>query len=1463
MPAAPTVNRYQPSFHRHPIQNARTGFKPVYLPVILVVPYRRTSEGTTLPDTDVFNVRFYIAEAPQPSKVAGPFNTALLVPQSSQYEINLSTLQVRDTKINLNTLLFYDSSGNTKNYSDAVEGDIFEYTLAQGDIKSTVVYYPDADYYDMSRFSIDVEDLPRPQRYYFVWEAQYYKRVILNPVLFSEYGEFCIDKSQIGLAQFRIIINHPGEVHHEMFRKTPPFYFDNEVNKGYGLSESRTLELYRPFADLLQDIFDEQGFLNGINHINNIPAQLIPYLAYLIGWDLPNYPGVTDSVRRSVLRHAVYLQKLKGSKRAIYELFEIFGFTINIINLWYSRDGTRLISPEDNLPASIADQAIVISERCQIDPLVVDYSTVGFGVFEVPLIYKASGNITVSAWLVSNGPTRNALNSIVEDLSSDPDSLESTCGRTSTGYQTSQVLSDKLPSGDSTVVATSEVYVDFDTGLGTSVASSSNIPLINDIGVVYDSGKNIVKIKFDHYLGFENGTKVFLFASYPTEKVVVPEFMSNLRSNRFDIRIFLPSGEEPPTELFEFLLNFVFRLKAFHSLLRKVIFTIDLLQVYNVQDWCFGEGSQLQTLPPIIPQEFNIEECNEQVSAMGYKESDLALRTRIFNALVEEFKAWKSLDNTHGSGTDLALEGQLNVPINRPIGTECQFTSYGQNRVVDTPGIDFDHNEDTRDTFCDADAPPIPGSCFKGRVKDNLIPDISLVNWEIWRCTPCRLNVGSGSYWLFPTYDWSISGKDGYGSYKGQHGRSFLGSKIRQYNHPLPYSLHYTNRPYLFDELITGDKLLAYQRPSLEIMKDNLGFPGHRFITGYKLENDFVHPDYVAKPWYDESGDLNAKLTSDGVDEHLSYDVSELRYVGNGLVPDVSSFGSHEDRDFFVTHKVYVASASHPAIALDDTSVAVGSEESISFDSNSSFGWLFDSYNPECQRDYIDGYPAEYGWFSYSGSSGGSGSEVTSVDLLLFTFGSQILLSSTDYEYQFYRPYRFDCDCNKYPCAASSGVTGGVTGGTSTFTPIINVIQCRLDPYRQPDGTYDFNCDQLSLTPKLLLSEELGICSTRFDSSIPNSMCLLTDAGYTPVDLSIGSEGSVRYKDDYGVIHESTWVYVDNIMDIYTVTKLPHVWGEPDTGYVKNGRVYRRGIITTTRQIIRVESDGSPTIRGEGSTQEVGYFQTNVVCGDVPYIDDFCFHFDCMVTDEVRSMVVCGTRWVDCQDDMVEWPHLSTGSGGSVNGIILSGKQPFQWVNVWGNDESGDITAVCLEEGTEEFTELTYVGNGGRVPLHEDGSGVWPYDLPNHAFVSEMIVDIDSRVMEFVSVQLYGFYHTFSGDLQAVLTAPSGISIVVFHRPGFNNINFGNFGNFDGDYRFVNRGFTLLPDFGEIAEGTYRRDVGNWVSGAAGILSNSYDYLQYTGTKGTWKLSIYDWESGDIGTLDSWAITFKVLCEGK
>jgi hypothetical protein len=127
------------------------------------------------------------------------------------------------------------------------------------------------------------------------------------------------------------------------------------------------------------------------------------------------------------------------------------------------------------------------------------------------------------------------------------------------------------------------------------------------------------------------------------------------------------------------------------------------------------------------------------------------------------------------------------------------------------------------------------------------------------------LNVGSGSYWLFPTYDWSISGKDGYGSYKGQHGRSFLGSKIRQYDHPLPYSLHYTNRPYLFDELITGDKLLAYQRPSLEIMKDNLGFPGHRFITGYKLENDFVHPDYVAKPWYDESGDLNVDIFRYGI----------------------------------------------------------------------------------------------------------------------------------------------------------------------------------------------------------------------------------------------------------------------------------------------------------------------------------------------------------------------------------------------------------------------------------------------------------------------------------------------------------------------------------------------------------------------------------------------------------------------
>lgn len=1480
MPAPPPVDRNQPSFLRFPIQNARTGFKPMALPVILVVPRRRNENGTVIGDSNVFDVKYFIAQAPDPAKVAGPFNAGILVPPLDQFVINVNSLQLSDVLIPVSSQTFIGPDSEVKSFDDAQEGDQFEYTLIRGSVRSTVPFFPDADYYDLSNFAIDVEDLPRPKRYLFVWQASYNRRVEISASVSSVQGQACVNVGDTAVAQFKIEVNHPGEVHNEMFQRTPPLYFEDAIDNPIRLADDQTLEFYRPFADLLQDIFDEQIFLNGINHIDKIPAQLIPYLAFLIGWDLPNFPGVTDAVRRSVLRQAVKLQQLKGSKRAIVELFDIFGFTIDIINLWFSADGTRLIGPGESLPAALSDQEISSETRCQIDPLTIDFKTNGFGQLEIPLIQRPTGNITISAFLVKAGDTRDALGEAVEQLTQDPSSLESQCVQTLGGNVVPQALLDTLPDDDSTLIATSEVFVDITSGRSDSAVSSSQIPLINDLGVTYDSEKNLISVTFDHYLDFSDDTFIYLFATYPYDKITVPPSLENLRSNRFDVRILLKTGETPNPQLFEFLMNFVFKLKAFHSLLRKIIFRLDLIQTYNVQDLCFGEDSQLQVPPPVIPEETE-GQCADETSTQGFKEQDLRLRELIFNSLLDDFQSWKSLDGTHES--DPLLDKLLNLPVNKPEGEQCQFTQFGQGRVTLTPDVDLDHNEDPRQKVCD-ERPPIPDNCFTGRVKDNLNLASRFALKEVVRCRPCGIGMGSGFYWLYPSTEFTNQ-RDGFGELKGQFPNGLLGRQAFKYDNRIPYSLHFSDRPFLIEGQLRSDRLLAYERPSLEVDKDTIGFAGHRFISMANLMNDFTHPIYKARPW-DDDVDLNAELQLDSSgDEVLVFDEEPVTYTGNGLMPDISSFGNHDDREFLVTHKVFMATEdSHPAITLDDR-VVITDLESLTFDSDVPFDPLFSTFNPSCNQDFIDGYPAETGRFDvdpdeFDFDLEDSESEQLS-DLLgvpvreqsgseqvtaLFTFGSQILLDRSDNDFQLYKPLRLDCECEQFECpetglTQATGVTQ-TTAVTEQSDIQLNVSSCSLDFFRSPDGTLDFNCDQLRIDGTIKLRESLGVCSRRFDGSIPNLLCILEDT-LLPEGLEIDPEGRVHFKDEYGVIYEMEWVVTDDILDILFTTKQPRVWGEPASGFVRNRQVFRKGIITTIRQIIRAETDGSYTIIGQGSDQKVDTFVSNVICGEEPFVDNFCFHLDCYVTDEIEFDVLCGPRWVGCDDNTVQWSELVTNSSGDVISFATpEDVQPFQWIDVW-DTEPDDITGICVTNlGSEEVVEVTYTGDGGLVPAFDDGSGIWPSVLPFYPFMSQIDIDLDRRVVQVVSIELLDLQHSFSGDLHAVLLPPdqSCPGVTIFHRPGSVSDSFGNFGDFDGNYKFVEAETSRpsLPSFGDIPGGTYGLSPGDWPGGILPI--GSFDDFVNLGTLGAWRLFIFDWSIGDKGSLGSWRLTLRVSC---
>lgn len=158
--------------------------------------------------------------------------------------------------------------------------------------------------------------------------------------------------------------------------------------------------------------------------------------------------------------------------------------------------------------------------------------------------------------------------------------------------------------------------------------------------------------------------------------------------------------------------------------------------------------------------------------------------------------------------------------------------------------------------------------------------------------------------------------------------------------------------------------------------------------------------------------------------------------------------------------------------------------------------------------------------------------------------------------------------------------------------------------------------------------------------------------------------GSIFFRDEYGVLYWTQWdtTQVDgvDIVDFTTITKSPHVWGEPDQGYVKDRQVYSRGICTTERQIIEPTELGYSII-AEGSSQSICFFQITFNCGGGP-TDTFKYHMDNAVSGEEIALMVTGPRFADPTelDDiaLAFSPVLP-------DGTVVPGIDPFGFVSVW------------------------------------------------------------------------------------------------------------------------------------------------------------------------------------------------------
>lgn len=202
-----------------------------------------------------------------------------------------------------------------------------------------------------------------------------------------------------------------------------------------------------------------------------------------------------------------------------------------------------------------------------------------------------------------------------------------------------------------------------------------------------------------------------------------------------------------------------------------------------------------------------------------------------------------------------------------------------------------------------------------------------------------------------------------------------------------------------------------------------------------------------------------------------------------------------------------------------------------------------------------------------------------------------------------YAPTRLDCNCLKFQCDGS---------GTQGTEPILTTEQCTIDLFIC-NQRLDFNPDCVVLEPTVVLTETQGTCSLLVNGTIQNMMCRLVD-GEIPEDDAIPPTGHFRFTDDYGIIYVVDFEQFADTMDITFTTYDPRVPGEDPSGFLIGTQVFRKGIVTTIRQILKREDD-SVVLVSEGSEQRIDFFRTNFACGDELSSDDFCYHVNCAISD--------------------------------------------------------------------------------------------------------------------------------------------------------------------------------------------------------------------------------------------------------
>lgn len=251
----------------------------------------------------------------------------------------------------------------------------------------------------------------------------------------------------------------------------------------------------------------------------------------------------------------------------------------------------------------------------------------------------------------------------------------------------------------------------------------------------------------------------------------------------------------------------------------------------------------------------------------------------------------------------------------------------------------------------------------------------------------------------------------------------------------------------------------------------------------------------------------------------------------------------------------------------------------------------------------------------------------------------------------------------------------------------------------------------------------------------------------------IKPSGHIFYEDVYSVKYDVQWETVNGLLDITIIIKQPFIWGEKAEAFIKNNTLFRKGVITVERQILRIY-DGGYEIVASGVSQIFDFIQMNFPCGGGP-VDNFAHHFNCGLSDEVIFKISDGSHWMDIAEDYVSfavgdyipsiWGEIRN------NGSIIDqvGPNLLTWTDVWSNDDPPQL--LIFLDDVEGFAAIA----------DDEGEITLSWDIPTESGLSIVI----ERLLDGDWV-LVGTFDANDGSTQIGDELPE---IIYYYRVKFTN----------------------------------------------------------------------------------------------